>query len=195
MHSLRLIPRMRWTVITAAIAVVATGCALSGSFIAQYLVADAGAIGDGQSWRLVSGPFVHATVGHLFWDGAILMMVGALYEERLRAVWPALLAFGTVVPTAAVFVWHPDLAGYYGLSGLTYALVFAAIAYELRRGNRDWYVIVAAVGFTAKICWQVATSGAGILPMDVAGGVPTMTAAHVVGALMGVTVVWVGAKR
>lgn len=110
----------------------------------------------------------------------------------MRTAWPALLAFGILVPATAVFVWHPDLAGYYGLSGLTYALIFAAITYELRRGNRDWYVIAAAVGFTAKIVWQLATSGAGILPMEVAGGIPTVTAAHVVGAVMGVTIVLVG---
>ena len=194
MHSLQLIPRLRWTLLTAALAVLATACALSGSTVAGWLVADASAIGDGQSWRLVTGPFVHATAGHLLWDGAILMIAGALYEDRMRSMWPALLALGIVVPTAAVFVWHPDLAGYYGLSGLNYALIFAAIAFEVRRGNRSWYVVAAALGFSAKIVWQLATAGAGILPMHVAGGVPTITAAHVAGAIIGVAVVFVSAS-
>lgn len=170
-----------WTLALAVAAALATWLASShGAW-----VADADRIRDGELWRLLSGPFVHATMGHMLRDVALCLIVGIAYEHPLRRLWPALCAATLVVPVTAAIATGWD--GYMGLSGVSHGFIAAAIVFELRRRRPPWFVVVAAVGLATKIAVELAL-GAPLFPMDLGPGVTQAPIAHAAGAAAAVAI-------
>jgi rhomboid family GlyGly-CTERM serine protease len=137
---------------------------------------------DGQGWRLVTAPFVHATWGHLVRDLALVAIAGVAYEPVLPR---QVFALGLVVPPLAVL-----LAGrvdwYCGLSGLSHALLAAALAYEAmrRRGRaRVWVLALCAVAI-CKPVYELVT-GAPAFPMALGDHVVQTPVAHAAGVVVG----------
>jgi hypothetical protein len=155
-----------WTLAIAGLAVIATAWHLEGG-------------------AAISGPLVHATWGHLVRDLALTLLAGVAYEAPMRRVWPALIAVGLVAPWAAVIA--TGAPGYYGLSGLSHALLAAALTFELRRrhGRIRAYVAVLAAAGAAKLLYEAATASPAF-PMDLGPGVHQVPIAHLVGAAVGV---------
>jgi hypothetical protein len=154
-----------WTLAVAILAVIATAWHLVGA-------------------AAISGPFVHATWGHLVRDLALTLLAGVAYEAPMRRIWPALIVVGLVAPWAAVL--GAGAAGYYGLSGLSHALLAAALTFELRRrrGRVRLYVAVLAAAGTAKLLYEAVTGGPAF-PMDLGPGVHQVPLAHLIGAAIG----------
>jgi len=150
----------------------------------RWLVADGGVIARGELHRLVTGPFVHVTWGHLVRDLSLVVIPGVAYEAAFGRRWSALIALGLVVPAAAVLA--SGVPGYYGLSGLSHALLAAVLAFELRhrRGVARGYVAVLLAAGAVKLGYELAT-GAPALPMDLGEGVHQVPLAHAVGAALG----------
>src|SRR6187549_1216816 len=121
----------RWTLAVAALAIVATAASFASPFVRDALVAD-GRIFDGQWWRMVTGPFVHATWGHLVRDLALVAIAGVAYEAPLARTKLRVFAGGLILPPLAVLVAR-DADWYCGLSGLSHALLAAALSYEFMR--------------------------------------------------------------
>lgn len=168
-----------WTAGVAVAALVATALATPGG----PWVADAERIRAGELWRLLSGPFVHATWGHLLRDLALCAIVGVAYEHPLRRIWPALCAATLVAPAAAAIA--AGWSGYMGLSGMSHGLLAAAVTFELRRARpAPWYVVVAGAALAAKIAIELA-AGAPLFPMDLGPGVLQAPIAHAAGAAAG----------
>nr|MBA3500840.1 rhomboid family intramembrane serine protease [Deltaproteobacteria bacterium] len=109
----------RWTAVVIALAIVATASAFASPAVRDALVAD-GRIFEGQWWRLVTGPFIHATWGHLVRDLALVAIAGIAYEGPLAARKLHVFGGGIIVPALAVLVAR-DAAWYCGLSGLSHA--------------------------------------------------------------------------
>jgi hypothetical protein len=151
-----------WTAAVAILAVIATAAHLAGG-------------------ATIDGPLVHATWGHLVRDLALTLIAGAAYEAPMRRVWPALVIAGLVLPWIAVLA--TGAAGYYGVSGLSHALLAAALTFELRRRRNVWLGCLCFAG-AAKIGYELAT-GAPAFPMDLGPGVHQATVAHAVGAALG----------
>jgi rhomboid family GlyGly-CTERM serine protease len=176
------------TVAIAVLAAIATGLA------PDWAIADARA-GD-QPWRLLTGPFVHATGSHLIRDLCLIALVGIVYEGPLRRGWSVLVALGLAAPTAAVLV-LTDVTVYLGTSGLSHALLAAALGVELRRrrGRERAWVAAIFVGFTAKVAFEAA-SGAPAFPLDL-GAVRPVPLAHAAGAVTGYAwaAAWSSGKR
>jgi rhomboid family GlyGly-CTERM serine protease len=171
----------------APVTLAAAGLSILFTALApERLLGDAGAIARGQLWRLLTGPLVHASASHLAWDVTILLVLGLAYEPRLRRAMALTLVFGLAVPTAAVFLADPSLRVYYGTSGATHALMAAALAFELGRGNRSAFVLALAVAFVAKLAWGVFGTGPLVGPA-LAANVRETPAAHLAGALVGVS--------
>jgi len=66
---------------------------LGAAAIAAYLILGAApeawvfdrvAIAQGEWWRLITGHWVHSDLAHAAWDIAALLLLGALFEARLR---------------------------------------------------------------------------------------------------------------
>ncbi|HSN30552.1 MAG TPA: rhombosortase [Kofleriaceae bacterium] len=161
----------------AAIATTAFAFAVPG--VHDALVADDRAFA-GEGWRLVTAPLVHATWGHLVRDLALVALAGVAYEAVLPR---AVFGLGLVVPTIAVLVEH-RVAWYCGLSGLSHALLAAALAYEALRRRRAWVYALCAVAI-AKPIYEVVT-GAPAFPMELGAHVVQTPVAHAAGVVVGI---------
>ena len=136
--------------------------------------------------RVITGPLVHATWGHLTRDLALVALAGIAYEGPLARYRVALFGGGLVVPALAVLIMH-EADWYCGLSGLSHALLAAAFAYEAvnRRGRTR--AIVRAVGVVAllKPVYEL-LSGGPVFPMSLGPGVGEhVPLAHFTGVLVG----------
>ena len=161
----------------AAIATTALAFAIPGMHDA--LVADDRAFA-GQGWRLVTAPFVHATWGHLVRDLALVAIAGIAYEAVLPL---GVFALGLVVPPIAVLVEH-HVAWYCGLSGLSHALLAAALTYEALRRRRAWLYALCAVAI-AKPLYELVT-GAPAFPMALGDHIVQTPIAHAAGVAVGI---------
>ena len=173
-----------WTLAVCAGAIAATACWLGlGRELAGALVADGRwAV---EPWRAITGPLVHATWGHLVRDIALTAIVGVAYEQPLRRVWPALTIAALVVPTI-VSLTLGGVSAYYGLSGLSHALIAAAVGFELRgrQGRARLYAAVVGAVLLAKVGYEMVT-GAPAVPMDLGEGVRQLPIAHAAGVAVG----------
>ena len=173
-----------WTLVLVLVATPLTLLAQSPSSfeLVAPLLADR-AHTFGEPWRLVSGPLVHASFGHLARDVAMLGLLGLAYEGVLPR-WRALVLVGLAVPAAAELAAGASV--YLGLSGLTHALLGAALVLELdrRRGRPRAIAIVVAAVVLAKVGFEV-VSGQPVFPIDGTGGLTVATLAHGVGLACG----------
>jgi rhomboid family GlyGly-CTERM serine protease len=174
-----------WTLGIAALAVALTAAALASPAIGHALIAD-GRIAHGQLWRAVTGPLVHATVGHLVRDLALVALAGIGYEAPLRSRRALLFTGGLVLPALAVLA-AGDAHWYCGLSGLSHALLAAALVYELvtRRGPARAIVLALCAVCALKPIFELATGGP-VFAMSLGPGVVQVPLAHAVGALVGI---------
>lgn len=179
-----------WTLGLAGCAVIAT------LLLPEALVADFSSIRQGALCKLVTGPWVHATPGHLARDLAVCLLLGAVYEHPLRSRFRWLLLAGLVVPTAAVMLARPGLGFYCGLSGTAHALMVAALTYELRRarGRSAAWITMVAVLFGGKLVFE-SLAGTMLFPIDLGNTVRPVPLAHMAGALAGLAVTTIGGKR
>ena len=173
---------MKITICIAVAAVAATALA-SDLIVADHRVWY-------EPWRSFTGPLVHATWPHLLRDVALVLVVGCAYERKLRDAWPWVVALGLALPPLAV-VASGD-AGYYGLSGLAYAMLAAAIAYETARHPA---LIPLALLFAFKLVYEAAAgpdaTATSILPhgawLALGPHVHQAPIAHLAGAIAGVS--------
>ncbi len=80
------------------------------------------AIADGQSWRLVSAHVMHLSVAHAVLDLAGLLLVAWIFDAELTArhqVFTCLVGAATI--DASLWMLHPEVDRYVGLSGLLHA--------------------------------------------------------------------------
>jgi len=143
-------------------------------------VFDRVAIAGGEWWRLFTGHWVHSDLAHAGWDIAALLLLGALFEERLRWRLPLVLIVGAVGVDAWLWWGEPALFYYCGLSGVLNSLLILGLLY-LWRDLRHPLVIVTAVGAALKIILEI-YFGQALLTQTAWPSVPT---AHAAGFLCG----------
>jgi len=167
------------------LAVVATACAFASAIFVDAVVADA-RIAHAQPWRAVTGPFVHATWGHLVRDLALVALAGVAYEAPLRSRRVPLFLGGIVLPAIAVLA-AGHAQWYCGLSGLSHALLAAALSYELatRRGIARLLVAALCAVAALKPLYELVT-GAPAFAMSLSPDVVQVPLAHAVGVLVGI---------
>ncbi|HTJ42763.1 MAG TPA: rhomboid family intramembrane serine protease [Kofleriaceae bacterium] len=171
---------MKITLVIAIAAIAATALA-SDLIVADHRVWY-------EPWRSVTGPLVHATWPHLLRDVGLVLILGFAYERKLAHAWPWIVGLGLALPPIAV-VASGD-AGYYGLSGLAYAMLAAALAYET---SRHPALIPIAIVFAFKVVYEAAAgpdaTATSILPrgawLALGPHVHQAPIAHLAGALGG----------
>jgi rhomboid family GlyGly-CTERM serine protease len=175
----------KWTLAVGALAIAATAAAFASSAFADAVIADA-RIAHGQLWRAITGPFVHATWGHLVRDLALVALAGVAYEAPLRSRRALLFGAGLVLPALAVLA-AGDAQWYCGLSGLSHALLAAALSYELaiRRGRTRALIGVLCAICTLKPLYELIT-GAPAFAMPLGPDVIQVPLAHAVGVVVGI---------
>ena len=121
----------------------------------EPLAFHAGAVFDGEVWRLVTGHLVHADGPHLAWNGLALAVLGLLIEREGRGLLLGALTGGIVSVSALLLSPLSSLALYCGLSGVLNSLLVIALYLEWRRGG-GLPVLLVAVGSVAKLSWELA---------------------------------------
>ena len=156
---------------------------MTGDFGKEALRYDRVWIGQGESWRLISGHFAHLGWSHLALNSAGLLLVwflvGGAYTLRN---W--LLIVCVTLATMDIGFWflNPELYWYVGMSGLLHGLLAAGIVTRLR--NIDAETAILLLLLIAKISWE---QFSGPVPgSESTSGGPVVVDAHLYGAVGGV---------
>lgn len=140
-----------------------SGMAESGTHQAGYLsfgaapevlVFDRAAISHGELWRLVTGHWVHSDLEHAIWDITALLLLGALFEDRLQWRLPLALLVGTVGVDVWLWWGGPALQYYCGLSGILNSLLVMGLI-RLWIDLRHPLVLLTGVAAAMKICVEI----------------------------------------
>jgi rhomboid family GlyGly-CTERM serine protease len=118
-------------------------------------------IARGDTWRLITGHFMHADTQHLFWNCLGLLVLGALIERHSRPILWAALCAGIASVSVLLLTPFSQLDYYCGLSGVLNTLLLLALWLEWRR-TRSWLVILIGCGSIAKVIIEL-TSGSSIV--------------------------------
>ncbi len=179
-----------WTagvVVAALVATAAFGGLFGLAALGDWLLASREGLSEGELWRLLTGPLVHADSGHLVRDLPIFAGLAWVLEGRLgRAFGPVLLG-ALVVPTLAVLGLQADMAAYLGLSGAINTLLLVFVAGQLLGdGTAKAKLATALLGAAhlGKLGYEAFTGGL-LFPLELPPGVEAAPTAHLAGAVLG----------
>ncbi|WP_405220556.1 rhombosortase [Lentisalinibacter sediminis] len=167
----------------AVLACAALVAAATGDDGAAALRYSRAAVAGGEWWRLATGHLVHLGPGHLLLNLAGLALVGWVAGREYGATgWWVIAAISAATLVAALYLLHPGVAWYVGLSGVLHGLLAGGLVPALRR--RDPAAVILAALLAGKLAWEAM---AGPIPgaEQTAGG-PVLVEAHRYGALGGV---------
>jgi len=142
-------------------------------------------IARGETWRIVTGHFMHADPEHLFWNGLGLAVLGSLIERCSPRLWWAALCTGIAAVSILLMTPFAQLENYCGLSGSLNALLLVALWIEWNL-TRSRLAIAVACGSFAKVCIEIST-GASLLTHI---SWPPYAWSHAAGLAGGMIVVW-----
>jgi rhomboid family GlyGly-CTERM serine protease len=152
------------------------------------LVYDRSAVFGGQLWRLATGPWVHFSISHFFYDTLVLGMAGWMIERRAYSNFGWLCAITPVVTGLVMLALEPRLEICGGLSGLaTAAVVFLALSGLRESGAWRRICWMALIATTTKIVLETTTGRFAFLPDGNPSFVP-VPSIHIMGALTALAV-------
>lgn len=138
---------------------LALGLFLGFGAAPEAWVFDRSAIAQGEWWRLITGHWVHSDLEHATWDIGALLVLGLLFESRLKGKLFGVIALGTL--SIDLWLWHaaPSIIYYCGLSGILNGLLALGL-WCLWRETRHPLVWLTGLGAVAKIFWETWLGGA-----------------------------------
>ena len=138
---------------------LALGLYLGFGAAPEAWVFDRMAIEQGEWWRLITGHWVHSDLEHAAWDIGALLLLGLLFESRLKGELIGVLALGTL--GIDFWLWHaaPSISYYCGLSGILNGLLALGL-WRLWQETRQPLIWLTGLGAVAKILWETALGGA-----------------------------------
>ncbi len=150
-----------------------------------------------ESWRLLTGHFVHLSMLHALLNGVALLLLGRLFAERLRASEMWIVLAGAPVTISLVF-WAalPELAWYRGLSGSLHALYFAGCTVwaATTQDRARWLPIAALAAGLLKVLLEQPWDAS--FPFRAWLGAAVVPQAHLIGGLFGIAAgLWFSARR
>jgi rhomboid family GlyGly-CTERM serine protease len=139
-----------------------------------------------EPWRLVTGHFVHLGVLHALLNCVALLLLGRLFEDRLRPVELfGLLAAAPLLISMLFWLLLPELEWYRGLSGVLHTIFFAGCVAWIggTSGRARWLPIAALVGGTLKVLIEQPWDSS--FPIHEVLSFAVVPQAHLIGALLG----------
>jgi rhomboid family GlyGly-CTERM serine protease len=155
-----------------------------------FLYFNAADIARGETWRIVTGHFMHADVEHLLWNCLGLAVLGMVIEQHSRTMLWAALGAGIASVSVLLLTPFPQLDYYCGLSGVLNTLLLVALWLEWQ-ATRSWLIMAIAGGSIAKAVIEV-TMGASIMTHI---SWPPYAWSHVAGLIGGLILVWGQSRR
>ena len=155
---------------------------LAGEFGKEALRYDRVWIGQGETWRLISGHFTHLGWSHLALNSTGLLLVwflvGGAYSLR---VWISITGVTFAVMGMGFWFLNPELYWYVGMSGLLHGLLVAGIVTRLCAMDAETAILLFLLA--GKIAWE---QFSGPIPgSEATSGGPVIVDAHLYGALGG----------
>jgi rhomboid family GlyGly-CTERM serine protease len=191
--------RSKWSVF-----LVVSLCALVLTYWPHGLMLwryDRVAIGSGEFWRILSAHLVHLGTAHLFLNLFGFALLVELFWGRLPVSHGCGL-LGASAPGISLCLWmlHPELSWYVGLSGALHGLWAGTTLNGLmptiaernspvvnhRRRESDWHRAISLLGallLIAKLAFEWRHGASDHTEQII--GAPVVTAAHLYGALIG----------
>jgi rhomboid family GlyGly-CTERM serine protease len=162
---------------------LALGLFLGFGSAPEAWVFDRMAITQGEWWRLITGHWVHSDLEHATWDIGALLVLGLLFESRLKGKLFTVLALGTL--SIDLWLWYalPSLTYYCGLSGILNGLLALGL-FRMWWELRHPLIWMTGVGAILKIVWETAIGGA----LLTSTAWPSLPEVHGVGFLCGLLV-------
>ena len=181
--------------IPAAIIAISVLIMFGGDYAREALRYDRVWIGQGETWRFLSGHFAHLSGSHVALNSAGLILVWILIGGTYSIRSWILVSVVSLVTIDIGFWWlNPELYWYVGMSGLLHGLLAAGLVPRLRRINPETGVL--ALLLIAKISWE---QFGGPLPgSESTSGGPVVVDAHLYGAVGGILaglLLWIRVKR
>lgn len=141
----------------------------------------------GNTVGLISGHWMHADSGHLWWNLSAFAVLGAIIERRSRRMLLWAIAVGSLCVDLLLLSGYGELQRYCGLSGLLNTLLGAALFIYWRETRSPW-VVVTGILCLGKIALEL-VSGQSIFT-DTSW--PPFASAHLVGILATPLALWIG---
>jgi rhomboid family GlyGly-CTERM serine protease len=148
----------------------------SGRLALQY---DRAYLAHGQLWRLVSAHLVHLGARHALLNCLGLILVWALFARTYRPrQWLVIVLAAMAGIDAGLWFADSTVAWYVGSSGVLHALMAAGALAQIRRGEREGWLL--ALILAGKLVWE---QSVGALPLS--GSAPVVVDAHLFGVIGG----------
>ena len=139
-----------------------------------------------EPWRLLTGHLVHLSLTHALLNCVALMLLGRLFDSRLRPgeLW-AVLGGAPVLISLGFWLMLPELQWYRGLSGALHALYFAGCVVWLGEatGRGRWLPLVALALGAIKVLVEQPWDAS--FPFREWLGAAVVPQAHLIGAVLG----------
>ena len=139
-----------------------------------------------EPWRLLTGHLVHLSLTHALLNCVALMLVGRLFDPRLKPgeFW-AVLGGAPVLISLAFWLLMPELHWYRGMSGALHAIYFAGCVVWLGNaaGRARWLPLLALALGTVKVLVEQPWDAS--FPFREWLGAPVVPQAHLIGAVLG----------
>jgi rhomboid family GlyGly-CTERM serine protease len=161
---------------------LALGLFLGFGAAPEAWVYDRAAIAQGEWWRLVSGHWVHSDLEHAAWDIGALLVLGLLFESRLRWRLCSVLVLSSLGVDLWLWCFEPALRFYCGLSGILNGMLALGLL-KLWRETRHPLVWLTGLGAIVKILWEIG-SGEALFTSTLWPSVPEVHAAGFVSGLL-----------
>lgn len=143
----------------------------------------------GEWWRLLSAHFVHLDAQHAALNGLGLVLMWALFARDHRPLrWLAIYLGSALAVSIGLWFFDPRLQWYVGASGALHGVMTAGTLAHLKRGDLDGWILASFI--VVKLAYE---QWSGALPF--AGSPDTVVNAHLYGAIGGILLALVPARR
>jgi len=182
---LSIIDRLHASKLPLILCIIVLLIQLGGDTASQWLRYDRDGILNGEVWRIITGHLVHLGWPHLLMNIIGLLLIWLLFGHLIkRNSWFLILTANTILTSAGMLLFNPELKWYVGLSGVLHGMFVAGAVISIKAGYRAELLLLVLL--TAKLAWEQVV---GPLPgsAEFAGG-NVIVDAHLYGAISGLII-------
>lgn len=181
-----LLRQLKPYLVPLAVAALAILAQLSSNSVQHLLRYDREAILYGETWRLLTGNFLHLGSMHLLLNLAGLGLIWMFFGARFsHAQWIVIVLVAALATGLGLLAFTPEVGWYVGLSGALHGYFVAGCMAEIRLKLREgWWLLIV---ITLKLAWE---QWHGPMPgtASLAGG-EVIVDAHLFGAIAGLAAI------
>jgi len=126
---------------------------LLNNLINDYFVYHRGFIIEGQYWRVITGHLFHTNFAHLILNTLAIVLLWALHGRFYSIkTYSLLFIFSSLMISAAIFTFSPEMNQYVGLSGVLHAFFVWGALKDIQYSDKTGYLLL--VGVVIKVAHE-----------------------------------------